>query len=45
MIEARGLRKRYGKTVAVDGLAFDIRPGVVTAFSAQTGPASRRRCG
>jgi ABC-2 type transport system ATP-binding protein len=37
MIEARGLRKRYGKTVAVDGLTFDIRPGVVTGFLGPNG--------
>ena len=37
MIEARGLRKRYGKAVAVDGLTFDIRPGVVTGFLGPNG--------
>jgi DNA-binding NarL/FixJ family response regulator len=26
MIEARGLTKRYGSTVAVDALSFDVRP-------------------
>src|SRR5918996_206445 len=29
MIEARGLSKRYGATVAVDALSFDVRPGAV----------------
>jgi len=37
VIEARGLRKRYGGTVAVDGLTFDIRPGVVTGFLGPNG--------
>ena len=37
MIEARGLRKRYGSTVAVDGLSFDVRPGVVTGFLGPNG--------
>jgi ABC-2 type transport system ATP-binding protein len=30
MIEARGLSKRYGATVAVDGLSFEVAPGRVT---------------
>jgi ABC-2 type transport system ATP-binding protein len=37
MIAARGLTKRYGDTVAVDGLDFDIRPGVVTGFLGPNG--------
>jgi ABC-2 type transport system ATP-binding protein len=37
MIEARGLSKRYGATVAVDGLSFDARPGVVTGFLGPNG--------
>lgn len=37
MIEARGLRKRYGSTVAVDGLSFDVRPGAVTGFLGPNG--------
>jgi ABC-2 type transport system ATP-binding protein len=37
MIEVRGLRKRYGATVAVDGLSFDVRPGVVTGFLGPNG--------
>jgi hypothetical protein len=32
MIEARGLVKRYGSTMAVNGLSFSIRPGMVTGF-------------
>ena len=37
MIAAQGLTKRYGDTVAVDGLTFDIRPGVVTGFLGPNG--------
>jgi ABC-2 type transport system ATP-binding protein len=37
MIEARALTKRYGATVAVDALTFDIRPGVVTGFLGPNG--------
>ena len=44
-IAARGLTKRFGDCVAVDGLSFDIRPGVVTGFLGPTARASRRRCG
>jgi ABC-2 type transport system ATP-binding protein len=37
MIEARGLSKRYGSTVAVDALSFDVRPGAVTGFLGPNG--------
>jgi ABC-2 type transport system ATP-binding protein len=37
VIEARGLSKRYGDTVAVDGLSFDVRPGQVTGFLGPNG--------
>ena len=37
MIEARALTKRYGATLAVDRLTFDIRPGVVTGFLGPNG--------
>ena len=37
MIAARGLTKRFGDTVAVDGLTFDVRPGVVTGFLGPNG--------
>jgi ABC-2 type transport system ATP-binding protein len=36
-IEIDGLRKRYGSTVAVDGLSFSVRPGVVTGFAGPNG--------
>jgi ABC-2 type transport system ATP-binding protein len=37
MIEAHGLTKRYGDTLAVDGLSFTVRPGVVTGFLGPNG--------
>jgi ABC-2 type transport system ATP-binding protein len=37
MIEARGLSKRYGSTVAVDALSFEVRPGIVTGFLGPNG--------
>jgi ABC-type multidrug transport system ATPase subunit len=40
MIEAHGLVKRYGSTMAVNDLSFSIRPGLVTGF---LGPGVARR--
>lgn len=37
MIEARGLYKKYGTTVAVDDLSFEVRPGRVTGFLGPNG--------
>ena len=37
MIEAIGLTKRYGSTVAVDDLSFTVRPGTVTGFLGPNG--------
>jgi ABC-2 type transport system ATP-binding protein len=37
MIEARGLTKRYGDTVAVDNLSFSIAPGKITGFLGPNG--------
>jgi ABC-2 type transport system ATP-binding protein len=37
MIEARGLTKRYGDGLAVDGLTFTVRPGQVTGFLGPNG--------
>jgi ABC-2 type transport system ATP-binding protein len=37
MIEARGLTKRFGDKLAVDGLTFAVRPGVVTGFLGPNG--------
>src|SRR5262245_9588357 len=36
-IEIRRLRKRYGRTVAVDDLSFTVRPGQVTGFVGPNG--------
>jgi ABC-2 type transport system ATP-binding protein len=36
-IEVRELTKRYGRTVAVDHLSFDVHPGVVTGFLGPNG--------
>jgi ABC-2 type transport system ATP-binding protein len=36
-IEVRDLRKRYGSTVAVDGLSFTVRPGQVTGLVGPNG--------
>ena len=32
MIQVHGLSKRYGQTMAVDDLTFEVRPGHVTGF-------------
>jgi len=37
VIEARNLTRRYGSTVAVDALSFDVRPGSVTGFLGPNG--------
>ncbi len=37
MIEARGLTKRFGPVVAVEGLTFSVRPGEVTGFLGRNG--------
>src|SRR6516225_2671805 len=37
MIEATGLSKRYGATVAVDNLSFSVPPGQVTGFLGPNG--------
>jgi ABC-type cobalamin/Fe3+-siderophores transport system ATPase subunit len=37
VIEARDLTRRYGPTVAVDALSFDVRPGRVTGFLGPNG--------
>jgi ABC-2 type transport system ATP-binding protein len=36
-IEIRGLSKRYGRTLAVDGLSFTVEPGRVTGFVGPNG--------
>jgi ABC-2 type transport system ATP-binding protein len=37
MIDVQDLTKRYGRTVAVDGLSFTVRPGRVTGFLGPNG--------
>jgi ABC-2 type transport system ATP-binding protein len=37
MITATGLTKRYGSTAAVDGLTFEVKPGIVTGFLGPNG--------
>jgi ABC-2 type transport system ATP-binding protein len=37
VISARGLTKRYGAVLAVDGLSFDVTPGAVTGFLGANG--------
>src|SRR5215510_4453774 len=36
-IEVLGLRKRFGRTLAVDGLSFRVEPGTVTGFVGPNG--------
>ncbi len=36
-IEVIGLRKRYGRTVALDGMSFTVLPGRVTGFVGPNG--------
>jgi ABC-2 type transport system ATP-binding protein len=37
VIEAEGLTKRYGPTLAVDDLSFTVKPGLVTGFLGPNG--------
>ncbi len=37
VLEARNLTKRYGATLAVDDLSFDVKPGIVTGFLGPNG--------
>ena len=36
-IEVNGLRKRFGPTLALDGMTFTVRPGQVTGFVGPNG--------
>jgi ABC-2 type transport system ATP-binding protein len=36
-IEVNGLRKRFGQTLALDGLSFTVAPGTVTGFVGPNG--------
>jgi ABC-2 type transport system ATP-binding protein len=46
VIEIRGLTKRFGRTVAVDALSFDVKPGRVTGFLGPngSGKSTTMRC-
>src|SRR6478752_1548647 len=37
MITATNLTKRYGNSVAIDGLTFEVKPGIVTGFLGPNG--------
>ncbi|HWE70832.1 MAG TPA: ATP-binding cassette domain-containing protein, partial [Acidimicrobiales bacterium] len=37
MIEVTGITKRYGETVAVDDLSFEVKPGQITGFLGPNG--------
>jgi ABC-2 type transport system ATP-binding protein len=37
MLRVEGLTKRYGETLAVDHVTFDVKPGVVTGFLGPNG--------
>ena len=36
-IEVSGLRKRFGPTLALDGMSFTVQPGQVTGFVGPNG--------
>jgi len=42
-IEVDGLRKRFGPTVALDGMTFSVPPGQVTGFVGPNGAGKSRR--
>jgi len=46
MIEVRGLTKRFGRTIAVNNLSFDVQPGRVTGFLGPngSGKSTSMRC-
>ena len=46
LIEIRNLTKRFGRTVAVDDLSFDVHPGRVTGFLGPngSGKSTTMRC-
>ena len=46
MIEIREITKRFGSTVAVDDLSFDVHPGRVTGFLGPngSGKSTTMRC-
>ena len=36
-IEVTGLRKRFGRTLALDGMTFTVEPGTMTGFVGPNG--------
>ena len=46
MIEVRNLTKKFGSTVAVNDLSFDVQPGRVTGFLGPngSGKSTTMRC-
>ena len=42
ILAARGLVKRYGHVVALDGADFDLYPGEILAVIGDNGAGSRR---
>jgi len=44
-IEVAGLRKRFGRTLALDGMTFTVSPGQVTGFIGPNGRGNPPRCG
>ena len=38
VIQVRAVEKRYGRTIAVDDLTFEVAPGTVTGFPWPNGP-------
>ena len=44
MIEVTGITKRYGDTLAVDDLSFEVKPGQITGFLDPMDRASRPPC-
>jgi CheY-like chemotaxis protein len=43
VIEVTDLRKSYGRSVALDGVSFDVEDGEILAYSGRTVPARPRR--
>ncbi len=42
ILEARGLVKRYGQVVALDGADFELYPNEIVAIIGDNGAGSRR---
>jgi ABC-2 type transport system ATP-binding protein len=44
-IEVAGLRKRFGRVQALDGMTFTVSPGQVTGFVGPNGAGNQPPCG